>query len=378
VFLAIAGLGSYYASTRIGDISLPSTSTANPITIPIPTPATSQTYTLATKVDPEGAGQVSPSTENETYTPGTEVTLTADPDSVWDFREWRGDIPNSSRTDRVIRVIMDSNKNVTAHFQRKDTTPPVITDVELSSYTDTNAAITWITSENATSQVEYWKTDGDHNTSPLDDDLVQSHTVRVTGLKPNTTYHFSAKSADASGNEATSNTKTLLTLRTIPEGHEVGNRAPDFEPLPLFDADSPSLVKHDKPKCLSDFPGKTVVLNFWSTHCGACVVEFPFIRDVYHGDTCRQNDNSASLAVISICVDGDRTDRIEKIIERHTDLMDFDFPILLDLEGTTIDTYHIWTVPMTVFIDSDRIIKEIKIGRFRDTEEIEDILKGIQ
>ena len=379
VFLAIAGLGSYYAMTKIGNLSLPSTSTANPITIPIPTPAATQTYTLATERNPEAGGQVSRSPENETYESGIEVTLTATAASGYTFDQWGGDVPGSSAKIPVIPIIMDSNKNVTAYFKPRDTTPPDILAVEVSPPTDISATMTWQTDEDATSQVEHWKTDSGHETTALDDDLKQSHTVRLTGLKPNTTYHFRAKSVDASGNEATSSTKTLTTLPAIPGGHEVGDRAPLIPSLPEYnDANDPESPNDGETVDLAKFVGKKkLLLNFWSTRCGACIVEFPFIREVYHGDACKQNDGGC-LAVITVCVDGDRTDRIEKIIERHSDKYPFDFPILLDTEDTTTDIYHLWTVPTSVFIDSEGIIREIKIGRFRDTAEIEGIFDLIQ
>ena len=55
----------------------------------------------------------------------------------------------------------------------------------------------------------------------------------------------------------------------------------------------------------------------------------------------------------------------------------FTFPILFDLVGQTKKDYHIWTIPETVFIDSDGIIRKIQIGRFKNIEEIETILKSL-
>lgn len=366
VFLAIAGLGSYYAVTKIGDVSLPSTSTANPITNPIPPPAAAQTYTLATDVNSEAGGQVSPSPENETYTSGIEVTLTATAASGYTFDHWGGDVPGSSAEIPVIPIIMDSNKNVTAYFKLKGTTPPDILAVEVSPPTDISATMTWQTDEDATSQVEYWKTDGGHETTALDDDLKQSHTVRLTGLEPSTTYHFRIKSVDASGNEATSNTKTLTTLSPMRVSPEVGNRAPDFT-FPLFGDETSSVS-------LSDSRGKKVLLNFWSTRCGACIVEFPLIRKIHD----KYGRNSADLIVITVCTDGERTDRIQKLIDKYGDEYGpFNFPILLDKGSTTHGSYEISAVPRTFFIDSEGIIREIQLGRFDSTEEIEDILESL-
>jgi len=51
---------------------------------------------------------------------------------------------------------------------------------------------------------------------------------------------------------------------------------------------------------------------------------------------------------------------------------------LLDLEGDTEKSYRISTVPRTLFIDSDGVIREIKTGRFNSKEEIEVILKSLE
>ena len=98
-----------------------------------------------------------------------------------------------------------------------DETPPVISGVSASDITETSAVITWTTDEKATSQVAYdteshtdfadyqWK-------STLDTILVKSHSVSLTGLTENTTYHYRVKSKDDSDNLATSGDKTFTTL----------------------------------------------------------------------------------------------------------------------------------------------------------------------
>ncbi len=91
-----------------------------------------------------------------------------------------------------------------------DTTPPVISDVSVSDVTDDSAVISWITDEPSTSQVEYWVTTS--SLSPLDPSLVTSHSVTLTDLTPEATYHYKVKSADATGNLAVSDEYTFTTL----------------------------------------------------------------------------------------------------------------------------------------------------------------------
>lgn len=93
-----------------------------------------------------------------------------------------------------------------------DTIAPSITDISISEVSETTATITWTTDEAATSQVEYGKTTGYGSTTPLDENLVTSHSVTLVGLKPNTTYHFRVKSKDTGGKEAASEDNSFVTL----------------------------------------------------------------------------------------------------------------------------------------------------------------------
>jgi uncharacterized repeat protein (TIGR02543 family) len=165
-------------------------------------------YTLSVSVSPSGAGSVSPS--NGRYEEGTQVTLTAIPSSGYTFDYWGGDASGSSAT---ITITMASDKSVTAHFKTVDTTPPVISGVRVSDITETSATITWTTDEPATSQVEYDTTSAYGLSSALDTTLVTSHSISLSGLEPNTTYHFRVKAKDKAGNEALSVDYTFTTSK---------------------------------------------------------------------------------------------------------------------------------------------------------------------
>ncbi|MDZ7363133.1 MAG: PQQ-dependent sugar dehydrogenase, partial [candidate division KSB1 bacterium] len=69
----------------------------------------------------------------------------------------------------------------------------------------------WQTDEASDSQVEYGLTAGYGSSSPLDAALVTSHTVTLSGLQPNTTYHYRVKSKDAAGNLAASGDFSFTT-----------------------------------------------------------------------------------------------------------------------------------------------------------------------
>jgi hypothetical protein len=93
-----------------------------------------------------------------------------------------------------------------------DTTPPVISNVTAGGLTSTSATISWQTGEAADSQVEYGLATSYGSSSSLNTSLVTSHTVSLSSLQANTTYHYRVKSKDAAGNLATSNDFTFITL----------------------------------------------------------------------------------------------------------------------------------------------------------------------
>ncbi|MDZ7366939.1 MAG: fibronectin type III domain-containing protein [candidate division KSB1 bacterium] len=92
-----------------------------------------------------------------------------------------------------------------------DVTPPEITNVAANNISASTATINWNTNEASDSQVEYGLTTGYGSSSPLDATLVTSHSVTLSNLQPNTTYHYRVKSKDAAGNLATSNDFTFTT-----------------------------------------------------------------------------------------------------------------------------------------------------------------------
>jgi RHS repeat-associated protein len=93
-----------------------------------------------------------------------------------------------------------------------DTTPPVISDVIIGT-TPTSATIRWDTNENSDSQVEYGLTTAYGQLTPRDSTLVTGHIQQLTGLVPETQYHYRVRSRDAAGNLAVSEDYTFTTLQ---------------------------------------------------------------------------------------------------------------------------------------------------------------------
>jgi hypothetical protein len=89
--------------------------------------------------------------------------------------------------------------------------PPVISNVLVSSITNTSATITWTTDQASSSQVNFGTTTGYGSNSTLDSTMVTSHSVTLTGLTLGTTYDFDVVSANAGSLSATSGNSSFLT-----------------------------------------------------------------------------------------------------------------------------------------------------------------------
>ena len=247
------------------------------------------------------------------------------------------------------------------------TTPPqpyvpplVISELKISNITDFSTTITWQTDRPATSQVEYGETDSYGSIASASKEPATKHSSTLIGLKPKTAYHFIVKSKDTFGKEAASEDRSFITLSTaaaaVGVGTEIGKRAPDFT-LPTLDG---------KELSLSQFRGKTVMVNFWLTSCNACALEMPDIQAVFNSWS---RDDLEILAVNQ----GERAAFVENFFSSRG----LTFPALLDSDEAVSNMYQISATPTTFFINADGIIKEVKRGRFANQSDIEVILKSL-
>lgn len=93
-----------------------------------------------------------------------------------------------------------------------DTTAPVVSNVQATSISSSSATITWTTDESSTTQVEYGTTASYGASTTLDSTLVTTHSQTISGLQPNTTYHYRVHSRDSSNNLVTSANFTFTTV----------------------------------------------------------------------------------------------------------------------------------------------------------------------
>ncbi len=173
------------------------------------------TYRLS--VNKTGTGTFSASYSNTTasfstsklFNTGTEVTITAIPGTGYSFTGWS----NGCTGTGTCTLTMDQARSVSANFTANGA--PISISSVASSTTNTTATITWTTNESATSTLNYGLTSG-YSSSTSSSTATTSHSFTLTGLTPETTYHFQASSWDTNSNLATSSDYTFTTTTDTP------------------------------------------------------------------------------------------------------------------------------------------------------------------
>lgn len=136
---------------------------------------------------------------------------------------------------------------------------------------------------------------------------------------------------------------------------KIGDKAPDFQ-LPNLNGD---LIG------LSNFKDKYILLDFWSSRCGPCVMEIPNLLRNY------KEYRDQGFEILSISFDKKRKDW-EEIVEKEniiwTNVSD-----LKGGDGDVIMTYSVYFMPTYFLIDPDGIIIDKFMGRGQVDEKLKKI-----
>jgi hypothetical protein len=138
-------------------------------------PLATTKYTYNTTVTPVGGGSISPNTGS--YENGSQVTLLASPAKGYQFASWSGD---ASGTSPSITIILDSNKNIVANFEKLNISinPPVGLPAGA-----TNQILTFSTSANTNnSNLEYCFDWGDGTYSAWSSSPSSTHSWPKPGI----------------------------------------------------------------------------------------------------------------------------------------------------------------------------------------------------
>lgn len=112
-------------------------------------------------------------------------------------------------------------------------------------------------------------------------------------------------------------------------------KAPDFT---VYDADGNEVH-------LSDFIGKSVVLNFWASWCSPCKMEMPDFNEKY-----LEIGEEVQFLIINM------TDGSRETVETASAFIaeqGYSFPVFYDTDQDAAATYGVYSLPTTYFIDEE-------------------------
>lgn len=200
---------AYKPSALIRDVAV--TSISAPYSVLKGTPV-NVSVTVANQGNQNENFTVTVTDETDLITIGTDgVSLSAGSATTLGFN-W--DTAASSLTSHTIKAqatvvtgetdTADNVKTTQVYVVAPDSTPPVISSVQVSSITDSKATITWTTDEQADSLVRYGTVTPPSSTAYASNP-VTNHSITLTGLSASTTYYYEVQSTDSSGNPALDN-----------------------------------------------------------------------------------------------------------------------------------------------------------------------------
>ncbi len=131
-------------------------------------------------------------------------------------------------------------------------------------------------------------------------------------------------------------------------------RAPGRPAPPRIGAPAYNFALNDlqgNPVLLSDFQGKTVMINFWATWCGYCRAEIPAMVELYD----ERRDQGFEIVAVNVA---ENPANVAGFVERF----DMRFPVLLDRTGRVAVAYRVRGMPTSIFVDERGIIQAAVVG----------------
>ena len=153
---------------------------------------------------------------------------------------------------------------------------------------------------------------------------------------------------DDDASEDSTAASTMVSVGLIDDRSvELDELAPDFR---LQDLDGRVVM-------LSDFRGKTVVLNFWASWCPPCREEMPEFQALWDERGAEGSDDLVVLAVNFLR--DDSVGAATNFIQAN----DFTFPVIFDTtRGEVAQRYGVRGLPATFFIDRNGIVRTTALG----------------
>ncbi|HYO10053.1 MAG TPA: TlpA disulfide reductase family protein [Tepidisphaeraceae bacterium] len=133
-----------------------------------------------------------------------------------------------------------------------------------------------------------------------------------------------------------------------PAGELVGSPAPDFTLAGMDGKD----VK------LADLKGSVVVLDFWATWCGPCVMSMPGLDRIHQA----MKEQGVKVFAVNQAED-------KELVQGFLTSKNLSLPVLLDTQSKVGEAYKVQGIPQTVVIGKDGTVRKVWVGAGPSLEE---------
>jgi cytochrome c biogenesis protein CcmG/thiol:disulfide interchange protein DsbE len=125
---------------------------------------------------------------------------------------------------------------------------------------------------------------------------------------------------------------------------QVGDPAPEFQAVSLEDGRTVSLT---------DYAGKTILVNLWATWCAPCRQETPYLQSVY------EDNRDRGLMVVGVSVDSPSA---LDLVDEFLGEMGVTYDILHDPDMVSTDVFLPIGYPASFLIDGDGVVRFTRLG----------------
>lgn len=132
---------------------------------------------------------------------------------------------------------------------------------------------------------------------------------------------------------------------------DLGLRTPGA-PVDSVDFELPALSAGTQ-RTLQSFEGEVVLLNFWASWCPPCIEEMPAMQALY------EDLGGEGFEIVAVNLQED-PETVRSFMDEHG----FDFPVLLDRDGSVAREYGVRGIPTSYVVDPRGRLVAMYVGPY--------------
>lgn len=173
-------------------------------------------------------------------------------------------------------------------------------------------------------------------------------------------YHkLNNHKGDYEGYKASIDGRIAQMVETKYREELIEEKAPDFELVNM----------HGETVRLEDFRGKILILDFWATWCGPCIVSFPGMQaavDKY------KDDPEVEFLFINTLQNPEENyqKQVEEFIAEHEYTFHVVYDEMIDRSQSTATAFGVTGIPTKIFIDQNGMIRFVSVGGNANVEDV--------